>query len=89
MVTKVKGRPYFFVIITRLPSRTICNKCLVNKQPKTEDKSKSDIATCSYIFGVVELTISTDSILVVLWTLSYCVEKVSHYISPLRRINWA
>ena len=39
MVTKVKGRPYFFVIITRL-LKTISNKCLVNKQPKTEDKKE-------------------------------------------------
>ena len=36
MVTKVKDRPYFFVIITRLLNL----KWLVNKQPKTEDKKK-------------------------------------------------
>ena len=38
MVTKVKDRPYFFVIITRLVKDNL--KCLVNKQPKTEDKKK-------------------------------------------------
>ena len=38
MVTKVKDHPYFFVIITRLLKDNL--KCLVNKQPKTEDKKK-------------------------------------------------
>ena len=38
MVTKVKDRPYFFVIITRLLKDNL--KRLVNKQPKTEDKKK-------------------------------------------------
>ena len=38
MVTKVKDRPYFFVIITRLLKDNL--KWLVNKQPKTEDKKK-------------------------------------------------
>ena len=38
MVTKVKDHPYFFVIITRLLKYNL--KCLVNKQPKTEDKKK-------------------------------------------------
>ena len=35
---KVKDRPYFFVIITRLLKDNL--KCLVNKQPKIEDKKK-------------------------------------------------
>ena len=38
MVTKVKDHPYCFVIITRLLKDNL--KCLVNKQPKTEDKKK-------------------------------------------------
>ena len=38
MVTKVKDRPYFFVIITGLLKDNV--KCLVNKQPKIEDKKK-------------------------------------------------
>ena len=38
MVTKVKDHPYFFVIITRQLKDNL--RCLVNKQPKTEDKKK-------------------------------------------------
>ena len=38
MVTKVKDRPYFFVIITRLLKDNL--KCLVNNQPKVEDEKE-------------------------------------------------
>ena len=46
MVTKVKGCPYFFVMITRLLKDNL--KCLVNKPPKTEDKEK-------YIGAILDL----------------------------------
>ena len=39
MVTKVKGYPYF--VITAYLERLLF-KCLVNKQPKTEDKKQRE-----------------------------------------------
>ena len=40
MVTKVKGRPYFFVIITRLLKNNFQQVpgTVMNTEPKTEDK---------------------------------------------------
>ena len=49
MVIKVKDHPYFFVIITRLLKDNL--KCLVNNQPKTEDKIYSVLR-----FGWVEVS---------------------------------
>ena len=49
MVIKVKDRPYFFVIITRLLKDNL--KCLVNKQPKIEDKKYN----CFFILVIVHL----------------------------------
>ena len=46
MVTKVNGRPYFFVITTRLLKDNL--KCLVNKQSKTEDKKEKHRRECVY-----------------------------------------
>ena len=40
MVTKVKDRPYFFVIITRLLKDNL--RCLVNKLPKLRTKRSRD-----------------------------------------------